>query len=140
MAERNRLRKVLRYGVGVVVAALLVLFGASYLLDQPLRGFMERKINAPLKGYSVRLDGAHFQAVGFSLTLKGLTVLQQANPDPPIARFPVLQFGLHWREILRGKLVAEVELERPDFRIDLRQYRAEAARWWRRSIPSRSTP
>lgn len=88
---------------------------------------MERRINAPLKGYSVRLPGLHFQIVGLSLTLKGLTVLQQANPDPPIARFPVLHFGLNWRGILRGKVVAEVELERPELRIDLRQYRTEAA-------------
>jgi hypothetical protein len=125
MAERSG--KGWLRGVGVVAAVLLALFGASYLLDEPLRGAMERRINAPLKGYSVRLSGLHFQIVGLSLTLKGLTVFQQANPDPPIARFPVLQFGLHWGEILRGKLVAEVGLERPDLRIDLRQYRAEAA-------------
>jgi hypothetical protein len=127
MGGRNRLRNGVRRGVGIVVAALLVLFGASYLLDEPLRGFMERKINAPLKGYSVRLSGAHLQPVGFSLTLKGLTVLQQANPDPPIARFPALRFNIHLREILRGKVVAEAEVDRPEIRIDLRQYRNEAA-------------
>jgi hypothetical protein len=88
---------------------------------------MERRINAPLKGYSVRLPGLHFQPIGLSLTLKGMTVFQQANPEPPIARFPVLHFGISWREILRGKVVGEVEAERPEVRIDLRQYRTEAA-------------
>lgn len=124
MAERSgkwRLR-----GVGIAAAALLVLFGASYLLDEPLRGYMEKKINAPLRGYSVRLSGAHFQPIGFALTLKGVTVLQQANPDPPIARFPALRFDIYLREILRGKVVAEAALERPEVRIDLRQYRVEA--------------
>lgn len=115
------------WGAGILAVLLLFLFGASYLLDEPLRGSMERRINAPLKGYSVRLPGLHFQIVGLSLTLKGLTVSQNAYPDPPIARFPALHFGLHWREILRGKVVAEVELERPELRIDLRQYRTEAA-------------
>ena len=108
------LPKGLRWGIGIVASILPVLFVASYLLDEPLRGTMEKRLNAPLKGYSVRLPGLHFQLVGLSLTLKGLTVLQQANPDPAIARFPVLHFDIHWREILQGKVVAEVELERPE--------------------------
>ena len=131
------------WGAGILAALLLFLFVASYLLDEPLRGSMEKRINAPLKGYSVRLSGLHLQLVGFSLTLKGLTVSQQANPDPPIARFPVLHFGLHWREILLGKVVAEVELEQPEVRIDLRQYRTEAAspvplkkRGWQQAVES----
>jgi len=64
-----------------------------------------------------------------------------ANPDPPIARFPVLRFDIHWTEILRGKVVAEVELERPELRIDLRQLRSEAAspvplaeRGWQKAV------
>ena len=121
------LPKWLGRSVGILAAVLLLLFGASYLLDEPLRGVMEKKINAPLKGYSVRLSGLHVQLVGLSLTLKDLTVLQQADPDPPIARFPVLHFAIHLREILRGKVVAEVEIERPEIRIDLRKYRNEAA-------------
>ncbi len=125
-AARPLLKSVL-WGGGALAALLLVLFVASYFLDEPLRRSMEKRINAPLKGYSVRLPGLHFQLVGLSLTLKGLTVVQLANPDPPIAKFPVLEFDIHWREILRGKVVAEVELDRPEVRIDLRQYRTEAA-------------
>jgi hypothetical protein len=121
------LPKGVRLGVVIGAAVLLALFTASYLLDEPLRESMETRIRAPLKGYSVRLPGLHLQLVGFSLTLKGLTVYQQANPDPPIARFPVIRCDIHWREILRGKIVAEIRLERPEVRIDLRQYRTEAA-------------
>jgi hypothetical protein len=124
-AARPVLKGVL-WGAGILAALLLFLFIASYFLDEPLRASMERRINAPLKGYSVRLPGLHFQLVGLSLTLKGLTVVQVANPDPPIARFPVIEFDIHWRALLRGKVVAEVELERPEVRIDLRQYRTEA--------------
>ena len=127
LAAVRRVPKGVRWGVGVLAGLLLVLFVASYFLDEPLRRSMEKRINAPLKGYSVRLPGLHFQLVGLSLTLKGLTVVQQANPDPPIARFPEIEFNIHWRAILRGKVVGEVELDRPEVRIDLRQYRAEAA-------------
>ena len=123
----RRLPGVVRWGVGSMAALLLALFVGSYLLDEPLRGYMEKRINAPLKGYSVSVPGLHLQLVGLSLSLKGLTVIQQANPDPPIARFPVLRFGIHWTEIIRGKLVAEAFLDRPEVRFDLRNYRTEAA-------------
>jgi hypothetical protein len=127
LAAVRRVPKGVRWGVGVLACLLLVLFVASYFLDEPLRRSMEKRINAPLKGYSVRLPGLHFQLVGLSLTLKGLTVIQQANPDPPIAHFPEIHFDIHWPGILRGKVVGEVELDRPEVRIDLRQYRTEAA-------------
>ncbi|MFZ3207475.1 MAG: DUF748 domain-containing protein [Geobacteraceae bacterium] len=121
------LPKALRWGVGIVVTLLLVLFIASYFLDEPLRNSMENKMNSHLKGYSVRLPKLHFQLVGFSLTLKGLTVFQDTHPDPPIAYFPVLRASIAWHEILSGKLVAEFMLDRPEIRIDQRQLKSEAA-------------
>jgi Domain of Unknown Function (DUF748) len=119
--------KALRWSAGIVVTLLLVLFIASYFLDEPLRRSMENKMNSHLKGYSVRLPKLHFQLVGFSMTLKGLTVSQKAHPDPPIAYFPVLHASVNWHETLSGKLVAEFMLDRPEVRIDQRQLKSEAA-------------
>ena len=84
-------------------------------------------MNRDLKGYSVQLPGLHVQLIGLSLTLKGLTVLQQAHPDPPIVYFPVLKASIHWREILSGRLVAELRLDQPKININLQQLRNEAA-------------
>jgi len=111
----------------ILILILLVLFIASYFLDEPLRGSMENRMNSSLKGYSVRLPKLHFQLVGFSMTLKGLTVSQKAHPDPPVAYFPVLQARIIWHEILSGKLVAKFKLDRPEIRIDQRQLKSEAA-------------
>ena len=119
--------RVLRWGVGIPAGLALVLYSASFFLDEPLRRTMENKINSNLKGYSVRLPGVHFQLIGLSLTLKGLTVLQQAHPDPPVVYFPVINATIHWREILSGKLVAEVMLNQPKININLKQLRSEAA-------------
>ncbi len=119
--------KGLRRGAAALAALLLVLFVASYVLDEPLRGSIERRINDRLKGYSVRLPELHFQLVGGTMTLKELTVFQQENPEPPIARFPVLRFGVHWGDLLYGRLVAEFVLDRPQVFINLRQLRTEAA-------------
>ncbi len=119
--------KGLRRAAGLVAALLAILFVASYLLDEPLRGSIEKRMNGHLKGYSVRLSKLHFQLVGGTMTLRGLTVIQQANPVPPVALFPFLQFSVHWHDILAGKLVAEVRGDRPEVWINLRQLRTEAA-------------
>ncbi len=121
------LPKGVRWSAGILAALLLILFIASYFLDEPLRRSVEEKMNSHLKGYSVRLPKLHLQLIGFSLTLKGLTVSQQAHPEPPIAQFPVLHASINWHGILAGRLVAEFELDRPSFRIDLPQLRSEAA-------------
>ncbi|MGE5663100.1 MAG: DUF748 domain-containing protein, partial [Deltaproteobacteria bacterium] len=119
--------KGIRWAAGILVVLLAGLSVASHFLDEPFRRSMEKRMNDSLKGYSVRLPYLHYQLVGLSLTLKGLTVIQQANPDPPIAHFPVLRIGVHWREILFGRLVAEFRLERPEVLINLQQLRSEAA-------------
>ena len=121
------LPKALRWGAGIVATLLLVLFIASYFLDEPLRRSMENNLNSKLKGYSVRLPKLHFQLVGFTMTLKGLTVSQKAYPDPPIAYFPVLQASVNWHEILTGRLVAEFRLDRPEVHVNLQQLSHEAA-------------
>jgi hypothetical protein len=116
-----------RWGVGIPAALALVLYTASFFLDESLRSIMEKKMNRDLKGYSVRLPELHIQLIGLSLTLKGLTVLQQAHPNSPIVYFPVLKASIHWREILSGRLVAKFRLDQPKININLKQLRSEAA-------------
>lgn len=94
-AAIRSLPKALRWGTGILAALVLALFIASYFLDEPLRRSMEKEMNGYLKGYFIRLPKLHGQLVGLSLTLNGLTVYQQAAPDPPIAHFPVIRVGIH---------------------------------------------
>lgn len=125
--KRVRSSRLFRWGFGVPAVLVLVLYVASYSLDEPLRRKMEKNINRDLKGYSVRLPKLHFQLLDLSLTLKEMTVLQQAHPDPPVIYLPVLTASIHWREIFSGKLVAEFKLDRPKININLLQLRSEAA-------------
>ncbi len=117
----------LRWVLGILAAIALVLYIASFFLDEPLRRVTERKVNRDLKGYSVRLPELHVHLIGLSLTLKGLTVVQQAHPNPPVAYFPYLNTSIHWREILSGRLVAEFVLDDPKLNINLPQLEHEAA-------------
>jgi Domain of Unknown Function (DUF748) len=119
--------KWIRWGTGMCVILVFLLFIVSYFLDEPLRSSMENRMNSRLKGYTVSLQKLHFQLVGFSLTLEGLSVSQKTHPDPPIAYFPVLHASINWHNILLGKLVAEFMLDRPEIRIDHRQLKSEAA-------------
>jgi hypothetical protein len=112
---------------GILLSIALILSIASFFMDEPLRRGIERKLNRDLKGYSVRLPGLHLQLIGLSLTLKGLTVRQKAHPEPPIAVFPYLKASVHWREVLYGKLVAELRLDDPKLHINLPQLKEEAA-------------
>lgn len=118
--------KLLLWIVGIVVALVLIVFIASFFIDQPLRRATEKKMNQSLKGYSVRLPKLHFSLIGLSITLKGLTVSQQAHPEPPVAEFPYLRASVHWREVLSGKLVGEMRLDDPKIHINLAQLKSEA--------------
>ena len=119
--------KALRWVIGIPVTLALVLFVGSFLIDEPLRSAMERNINRDLKGYSVRLPKLHLQLLNLSLTLKEMTVVQQAHPEPPVVYLPLLKASIHWREIFSGKLVAEFKLDQPKLNINLQQLRSEAA-------------
>jgi hypothetical protein len=129
-AAFRSLPKGARLGIGLIAVLLVllsVLFAASYFLDEPLRRSTEERMNRNLKGYAVRLPKLHFQLVGLTMTLQDLRLYQQANPDPPVAHFPLLRFRVHWVALLHGKLVAEFLLDRPNLWINLPQIRAEAA-------------
>jgi hypothetical protein len=112
---------------GSLVLFLLVLVIASFLVDEPLRRYMEREMNRSLKGYSVSLPGLRFHLLGFSVTLKDLTLIQQAYPEPPVLFIPRLNAGVHWRELLRGRLVAEFALNQPQLYVNLYQLRRESS-------------
>ena len=107
-----------------MVAALA--YAAAFMLDEPMRRSMERRLNAQLKGYEVTLERLDFHPFGFSLDLENLVLRQQSNPDPPVARIPRLSASVEWRQLLRGRLVGEIEIAHPSVNLNLKHVRAEA--------------
>jgi hypothetical protein len=99
----------------VVSATILLalLAAASVLLDEPMRRAMEQGMNRSLKGYTVRLPELDFHLFRLSVTLKDLTIRQQAHPDPPVASIARLHASLHWAGLLRGRLVSDFLFDRP---------------------------
>ena len=132
--ERSRVRafgrglsKTALWVVGGIVGLILLLFIASFFVDEPMRRAMERSMNQRLKGYAVTLPKLHFQLIGLSVTLHDLTIRQKENPEPPVALIPRLHASLHWREILSGHLVSDFYFDRPRLHINLLQLKKEAS-------------
>jgi Domain of Unknown Function (DUF748) len=111
---------------GSVLLVLIFVMVAAYLIDEPLRRKMEADLNDRLKGYTVRIGRLDFHPIGLSLDLEESTIYQSAHPDPPIAHIPNLSASVHWKALLRGRLVADFELDNPTIRFDLTQFSQEA--------------
>ena len=127
-------KKLLRYTKTVLLglAGLLVVLGvsafvASFFLDGFIRPRFEASMNQDLKGYHATLTRAHLQLLDGVLTLRGLRIIQEKHPTPPVGNFAVLQFKIQWKELLSRRMVADVLLWRPTIRIDTAQLTAEHA-------------
>ncbi len=130
---RSRLARVGRHRrlwifVGVPLAIILfIAYAVAFLIDEPLRRYTEAKMNRALKGYTVRIKTLDFHPHGFSLDLKGLTVVQDAHPDPPVANIPYLHASVNWKALLHGRVVGDMLIDRPTVYMNLVQLRKEIA-------------
>ncbi len=106
---------------------LLILLAVTlaYFVDEPLRRQTEARMNAALKGYTVRIGRLDFHPFGFSLDLEDTVVIQDANPDPPVARIPNLTAGVDWKALLFGRVVAYFSIDDPVLSINLNHFERE---------------
>src|ERR1039458_3411328 len=72
--------------LGVALALAVLLFAASFFVDEPLRRSIERRMNDRLEGYDVRLPKLHVRVFSLSIAIDGLIVRQKAHPEPPVLR------------------------------------------------------
>jgi hypothetical protein len=114
--------------VGVAVGiVLLIAYAIAFLIDEPLRRYTEAKMNRALKGYTVHLKKLDFHPLGFSLDLRDVLVVQDAHPEPPVARIPLLSASVHWRALIHGRLVGDFLIDHPVLNVNLAQARQEIA-------------
>jgi hypothetical protein len=114
--------------IAIPIAVLVILAAAiAFLIDEPLRRYTEAKMNQALKGYTARIGRLDFHPLGFSLDLNDVVITQDAHPDPPVLRLEQLSASVHWRALLSGRVVGDVELEKPAVYVNLPQARKEIA-------------
>ena len=113
------------WALGAVGLVAGLAYTAAFLLDEPMRRSMEERLNARLKGYEVTLRRLDFHPFGFSLDLEDLVVRQKSHPEPPVASIPRLSASVEWRQLLRARVVGEIEIDRPTVHLDVKQAREE---------------
>ena len=111
---------------GAVMLLAVVAVVASFFVDEPLRCSLEGQLNARLQGYTVRIGALDFHPLGFSVDVKDVSLTQDAHPDPPVVRVPKLSASVQWRALLRARVVADVQVERPALHLNLTQVVHEA--------------
>src|SRR5262245_24438786 len=119
-------RRRVSIGGGILLALLLVAVALSFLVDEPLRSYIEGQMNARLDGYAVRIGRADFHPIGLGIDFEDLVVTQNAHPDPPVARIPQLSASVQWLALLRGAIVADFGVSSPVIHIDRQHLKREA--------------
>ena len=124
----RRVARPRRWMWAALIAGLLIVaaLAALPLINEPLRRRMEATLNANLDGYTARLPELELRPWALSLALVGLSVRQNAHPEPPVIEVRRLAAGVHWRALLSLRLVADLEAEGPRLHVDRRQLEAEA--------------
>jgi hypothetical protein len=117
--------KIAVWSVAIVALLVVIAVIAAFFIDEPLRRRMEANLNAALKGYTVSIARLDFHPIGLSLDLEDATIVQNDNPEPPVARIPNLTASVAWRAILFGRVVADFEINRPEVYLNLKQARKE---------------
>jgi hypothetical protein len=115
-----------RWIVGALALVVVLAYIAGALIDEPIRRRMERELNQALQGYTVRIRELDLHPLDLGVELVDAVVSQEENPEPPVAKIARLRAGLQWRALLRGRVVADLRIDRPALHLDLRQVRAEA--------------
>src|SRR5690348_13217244 len=113
MAQRLTVPRWLRWAglvLGLLVVALLV---AASIMDEPLRGYIERNANQILEGYQLRIGKLDLHPLNLSLDVEDVSLTQTAQPDPPMLVIPTWHASMQWSQLVRGNVVSDHSLDRP---------------------------
>ena len=105
--------------LATIVAVLTIVF--MFFVDEPLRQRIEANMNAQLKGYTVRIGRAHLDPLGLAVVLKDWSIIEDANPKPPLGEVPKLRASVQWLALLHGRLVADFRIDNPTLHLDEKQ-------------------
>jgi hypothetical protein len=98
----------------------------SWAMNPFLRSLIENRMNQNMKGHRTSLSYAHMSITGV-LFLRNLTIVQSAQPSPPIIHIKALRVAIEWLALLRGNIVADCLIDEPDIHINLAQLDREAS-------------
>ena len=110
---------------GILFLFFLVVVAGLQLVKEPLRRYLEGRMNRSLAGYTITLGGLDLRPV-FTINFRNLRISQDAHPDPPVASFPELQASIHWKALLSGRMVGDMLIRNAEFSFDLNKIESES--------------
>ena len=111
-------------GGGVLLVFLFIIL-LAFVIDEPLRRYVERQVNQQLKGYTLHIDKLDLHPLSLSLDLENVTFIQKRNPEPPIAQVPKWHASVQWSQLLKGKVVSDHVIQRPVAHVTRPQAKSE---------------
>lgn len=125
MKFRTRLLRILSWTGAVLVSLVVLVTLAVYFASGPVRDYLVRNANRHMKTYTIEIGEARFSPFRFALYLYDVRIIQNANPDPPVAVFPHFKATVHWKQLLRLHVVGDLRLEEPKLHVDLANFKQE---------------
>ena len=113
-------------GGGLAVLLLLVIVSA-FLIDEPVRRYIEHQANQQLSVYSLRIGKLDLHPLTLSLDLEDVSLIQKRNPDPPMVLIPQWHASLQWTELLKANVVSDHVIKRPTVYVTRSQAKSELA-------------
>lgn len=113
-----RRRRVLRR-IAVALGALVLLVIAARLALDPLVTWRTAKVLEGLDGMRGRFDDVEIHVRDLSYEIHGLAIekLGAGGEALPYVAIRRARLGLHWRELVRGHLVGDVDLDGPELNL-----------------------
>ncbi len=104
----------------------MVLAAAS--ADESERKYLKGKANASLHVYTLRIGKLDLHPLALSLDLENVTLIQNRDPDPPMAHIPKWHTGVQLGGLLTGNVASahridgpSVTVARPKTKIELNE-------------------
>jgi hypothetical protein len=112
--------------IGIFLFIIVGLIIASQFTNGLIRVHAQRAMNEKLKGYHTELTDAYLNLITGNLTLKGVTVVQNAHPAPPVMQIPSITAHIQWTALVTGHVVAGFVIRQPHLHINLTQLEQQA--------------
>jgi Domain of Unknown Function (DUF748) len=106
-------RRVIGWIVLVIAILGIAMVIVNAVVDEPLRRYLERRINAALDGYTVTVGRLDLHLLGLAVELDDVTVVQNARPRPPVIYIPRWTTSVEFRALLSLAVVADTHFDRP---------------------------
>lgn len=103
----------------LALAAVVIVLVAARLALDPLASWRTRRVLSGIEGMRGTFSGVDVRVVDLSYAIRDLRIEKVAAGGTALPFFEVerARFGLHWRQLLHGDVVARVELDAPKLNV-----------------------